>query len=137
MKGWGRIFLGVAFGAALTAAPGQARAQAAAAAGKPPVIAHEAKGREQCLMCHGGAMEGIKAAPKSHEGRANDVCLLCHGKDAAIQTKTAPAIPHQLQGRQQCMMCHGGAMEGIKAAPADHKSIDVKNCGLCHSVAPK
>lgn len=48
-----------------------------------------------------------------------------------MQTKTAPALSHQLQGRQQCMMCHGSAMEGVKAAPADHKEIDVKACTLC------
>jgi hypothetical protein len=133
MKCWGRILVGVASGAGLVV-PGPAWAQAAAAA-KPPVMTHVDRGREQCLMCHGGAMQGIKSAPKSHEGRSNDVCLLCHAKDAPIQTKAASAVSHQLQGRQQCMVCHGGAMEGITAAPTDHKGIDVKNCTLCHAAA--
>ncbi len=103
----------------------------------PPVMTHEAKGREQCLMCHGGAMEGMKAAPADHKGRANDSCLLCHAKDAVGQVGPAKVVPHDVKGREQCMMCHGGAMEGMKAAPANHKGIDNKNCTLCHTVAMK
>jgi len=110
---------------------------AAAQAKKPPAMTHEVAGREQCSMCHGGAMEGIKAMPADHKGRENTVCTLCHAKDSPMQSGTPTAIPHDLQGRDQCTMCHGGAMEGIKAAPANHKGIDNKNCTLCHSVAKK
>jgi Cytochrome c7 and related cytochrome c len=109
----------------------------AQAAKKPPVIAHETAGREQCIMCHGGAMEGIKAVPASHKGRTNETCLLCHAKDSPMQTAAAPALPHDVAGREQCAMCHGGAMEGIKAMPANHKGIDNKNCTLCHTPAGK
>jgi hypothetical protein len=106
------------------------RAQEAA---KPPVMAHDKAGREQCLMCHGGAMEGIKAIPANHKGRTNEQCPLCHTKDSPMQTGTPPAVPHDLAGREQCTMCHGGAMEGIKAVPANHKGIDNKQCTLCHT----
>lgn len=90
-------------------------------------------------MCHSGAMEGIKAMPANHKGRGNDVCTLCHAKDSPAQTAAvpAPAISHEVAGREQCLMCHGGAMEGIKAAPANHKGIDAKNCTLCHAAAKK
>ena len=37
--------------------------QSAMAQTKPPVMLHDKAGREQCTMCHGGAMEGIKAMP--------------------------------------------------------------------------
>jgi len=106
---------------------------------KPPVMPHEKAGREQCTMCHSGAMEGIKAMPANHKGRGNDVCTLCHAKDSPAQTAAvpAPAISHEVAGREQCLMCHGGAMEGIKAAPANHKGIDAKNCTLCHAAAKK
>lgn len=104
---------------------------------KPPVMPHEKAGREQCTMCHGGTMEGIKAMPANHTGRGNEVCTLCHAKDSPGQTAAAPApaMPHAVAGREQCMMCHGGAMEGVKAAPANHKGIDAKNCTLCHTAA--
>jgi hypothetical protein len=111
-----------------------ARPVQAQQAAKPPVIPHDKAGREQCLMCHGGAMEGIKAAPANHKGRTNDMCLLCHSKDSPMQTGTPPAIPHDLAGRDNCTMCHGGAMEGVKAVPANHKGIDNKQCTTCHAV---
>lgn len=95
-------------------------------------IPHDSAGREQCLMCHGGAMEGIPAVPESHAERQNEVCMWCHAQDAAMLTKTPPAIPHDLAGRDQCMMCHSGAMEGVPAPPADHEGRDVKFCSLCH-----
>lgn len=126
--------LGLSLAAVAVASP--ARAQAAGPK-KPPVIAHDAAGKEQCLMCHGGAMEGIKAVPKDHQGRTNSQCLMCHAKDSPMQTTAAPAMAHSPAGKEQCMMCHGGAMEGIKAAPANHKGWDVqKGCTLCHA-APK
>jgi len=121
-----------------TAQPKQPR-PAMAQATKPPVMPHEKAGREQCAMCHSGAMEGIKAMPANHKGRGNEVCTLCHAKDSPVQTAAGPtpAISHEVAGREQCLMCHGGAMEGIKAAPANHKGIDAKNCTLCHTVAKK
>ena len=46
-----------------------------------------------------------------------------------------PAMTHDKAGREQCLLCHGGTMEGMKAAPANHKGFDVKNCTLCHKPA--
>jgi hypothetical protein len=126
--------VGLGVGVACLAGAQPAQAQAAAAK-KPPVMTHDKAGREQCAMCHGGAMEGIKAMPADHKGRANDACLLCHAKDSPLQTATAVPMSHAAAGREQCMMCHGGTMEGMKAAPANHKGFDVKNCTLCHKPA--
>jgi hypothetical protein len=119
-------------------APAVAR-PAMAQATKPPVMPHEKAGREQCAMCHSWAMEGIKAMPANHKGRGNEVCTLCHAKDSPVQTAAGPtpAISHEVAGREQCLMCHGGTMEGIKAVPANHKGIDAKNCTLCHAAATK
>jgi hypothetical protein len=102
---------------------------------KPSVMSHEKAGREQCTMCHGGTMEGIQAMPANHKGYGNEVCLLCHAKDSPLQTAAAQATPHAVVGREQCMACHTGAMDGVKAAPANHKGIDVRNCTLCHPAA--
>ena len=126
--------VGMGIGLACLAVAQPVMAQEAA---KPPVMPHDKAGREQCAMCHGGAMEGMPAMPAAHKGIANDACLLCHAKDSPVQTATPAATPHDLAGKAQCMMCHGGAMEGMKAAPANHKGIDVKNCTLCHPAAKK
>jgi len=126
--------VGLGMGVVCLAGAQPAQAQAPAAK-KPPVMTHDKAGREQCAMCHGGDIEGIKAMPAGHKGRANDACLLCHAKDSPLQTTTPGPLSHAAAGREQCMMCHGGAMEGMKAAPANHKGYDVKNCTLCHKPA--
>jgi hypothetical protein len=108
---------------------------AAQEAAKPTVVSHDLAGREQCMMCHSGAMQGMPAAPESHAERPNETCLLCHAADAPIQTAAPAAVPHDLAGRDNCMMCHSGAMEGVPAASESHEGIDVKYCGLCHKPA--
>lgn len=122
--------IGFALAALVVASPASAQAPGPK---KPPVMTHDAAGRDQCLMCHGGSMEGIKGVPKDHQGRTNTMCVMCHAKDSPMQTAAAPAMAHAVAGKEQCMMCHGGAMEGIKAAPASHKGWDVKNCTVCHA----
>lgn len=120
----------IAFGLMLS---GSATAQEVA---KPKVVPHDTQGREQCLMCHSGAMQGVPAPPEAtHEGRENDMCLLCHSAESPLQSGTPPAIPHDTAGRDQCRMCHSGAMEGVPAPPASHEGIDVKYCQLCHHPA--
>jgi hypothetical protein len=123
-------FVTLAAMAALLALPAIGHAQAA----KPKAVSHPLEGRAQCLMCHtAGAMEAVPDVPASHVDRPNETCAWCHGPGAAIQTKDAPAVAHPLEGRAQCMMCHGGTMPSIPAAPADHEGRDVKYCTLCHT----
>ena len=35
---------------------------------KPPVMSHDMAGKENCVMCHSGAMEGIPASPRGPRG---------------------------------------------------------------------
>jgi hypothetical protein len=105
-------------------------AQAQEEAAKPPVMSHTADGRDNCMMCHSGKMEGMKAAPENHAGRENDSCLLCHSADSPLQTAEAPMMKHTAEGKDNCMMCHSGKMPNIAAAP--HEGVDQQYCGLCH-----
>jgi len=114
--------------AMLFIAAGSAFAQDA----KPPVMSHDMEGKENCAMCHSGAMEGIPAQPADHEGRAAESCVLCHGADSEMQTSAANAIPHDLEGKDNCSMCHSGAMEGMPAAPASHEGRGADTCSMCH-----
>lgn len=102
---------------------------------KPPVMSHDLEGKDNCAMCHSGAMEGIAAIPEDHEGRAVETCVLCHAADAEIQTLTPTAIPHDLAGKDNCLMCHSGAMEGLPAAPASHEGRETDTCQMCHTAA--
>lgn len=112
--------------AALFAAPAFAQE-------KPPVTPHEMEGKENCLMCHSGAMEGMAAVPASHEGWGNETCQQCHAEGSLGQTGTAGATPHEIEGKEACTMCHSGAMEGMPAAPASHEGLKDENCTLCHA----
>lgn len=107
------------------------------AQGNPKPVSHDTAGREQCLMCHTpGAMEPVPDAPASHAGRTNDTCLWCHATDSPMVTGAAPAIPHDTEGRDQCLMCHtAGAMEPVPDVPASHEGRKNEHCGLCHHPA--
>jgi hypothetical protein len=104
---------------------------------KPKAVAHDLAGREQCLMCHtAGAMEAVPDVPATHAERPNEVCMWCHAADSPMMTVTPKSTPHDLAGRDQCMMCHkAGAMEAIPDAPANHEERDVKYCVMCHPAA--
>jgi len=102
---------------------------------KPPVMPHDMAGKENCAMCHSGAMEGMPAMPESHEGRGNDTCAMCHAPDAEIQRADAPAMPHDLAGKDNCAMCHSGAMEGMPAMPESHEGRAMDSCQWCHKPA--
>lgn len=111
-------------------------AQEAEAPAKPPVVQHDLEGRSACLACHGGAMEAIPAVPESHTNRPDEACLWCHAADATMQTAEPKAIPHDLEGRSTCTMCHAaGAMEAIPDAPASHEGWADQFCLLCHQPA--
>ena len=99
---------------------------------KPTVVSHDLAGKENCVMCHSGAMEGIPAQPADHEGRAVDTCVMCHAADAEMQTSAASVTPHDLAGKEACSMCHSGAMEGMPAAPASHEGRGDDTCAMCH-----
>ena len=70
--------------------------------------------------------------PADHADRPNEVCMWCHAPDAEVQTNAPPEIPHTLQGRSNCTMCHSGKMPNIPAMPASHAGRDVKYCQMCH-----
>jgi hypothetical protein len=102
---------------------------------KPKVVPHDLAGRDNCLMCHSGTMPNVPGIPASHAERPNEVCQWCHAPDAEMLTKTPKVIPHALEGRDDCLMCHkAGTMEAVPDAPASHEGREVKWCSMCHVV---
>ena len=97
---------------------------------------HEIAGKEQCLACHGA--KGVSPMPSNHEGRPQESCLVCHKPGptptpgaAKPSSGTPPAIPHALEGRDKCDMCHAGA-GSLKPVPADHAGRANTTCTACH-----
>jgi nitrate/TMAO reductase-like tetraheme cytochrome c subunit len=129
---------------------GAAPAEQPAAAGPAP-IPHTLEGRDNCLVCHD--LGGLKPFPADHAGRSTDTCTTCHQPAAPTGTEeassateesaeeteaaAAPEIPHALEGRQDCVACHG--LDGIQPFPADHAGRTSDTCQACHkpAVAPQ
>ena len=104
---------------------------------KPPVISHDAAGKENCMMCHSvGVMEPVPDVPATHEGRPSESCLWCHAADSPMQGDGATTIAHDLAGKDNCMMCHAaGVMEPVPDVPESHEGRANEACGWCHKVA--
>lgn len=128
------VFAGLS---ASPAFPQEGEAQSPEPSAKPPVVSHELENRGACMMCHSGKLEAAPGVPESHAGRPDATCLWCHAPDAAVQTTEPPAIPHDLEGRSSCMMCHtAGKLEAVPDVPEDHAERTDEFCVLCHSPAP-
>jgi hypothetical protein len=121
-----RVLTAVVLLSALAAAATQAQET------KPTAMSHDAEGRANCMMCHSGSMPNVAGVPTDHEGRVNETCLWCHAADAAIQTTDPTTISHTLEGRDNCMMCHAGAMPNVPGVPEDHEGRANEACSLCH-----
>jgi nitrate/TMAO reductase-like tetraheme cytochrome c subunit len=131
-----------------TPAPDTAPTPQPAPAGGAPAIPHDLAGRDNCLTCH-NPYGGLKPAPPNHVGRTSDTCQTCHkpaattapaATPAAAPTaasggaQAAPAIPHDLAGRDNCLMCHNPDGD-VKPAPADHAGRTIDQCQMCHKPA--
>jgi hypothetical protein len=123
---------------------------AGVAPGAAPAIAHLLEGMGECKNCH-GVSSGIKPWPENHEAFTSDICTNCHApmvSEAAPEATPAPspegeegegsegsgappAIPHELTGRDNCLLCHNPD-GGVKPAPADHAGRTSDQCQTCH-----
>ncbi len=104
-----------------------------------PVPHQIAGAMADCKMCH--ATDGIKPWPANHAAFTPDLCGNCHTLPAGsippgpapkpAEGANAPAIPHELAGRENCLLCHNPA-GGVKPAPADHEGRANDTCQACH-----
>ncbi len=109
----------------------------------PPNVPHSIDGRSSCLMCHQDGLAGATKVPVTHSGRTNEMCQLCHRVvSSSTATSTAPVatvspsgppdIPHSLEGRSSCLMCHQGGLAGAPKVLASHTGRTNDTCPLCH-----
>ena len=91
-------------------------------------IPHVLDGRDDCLGCHNTSTN--LPVPADHHGRTNADCTDCHKLVSNPTTTTASAIPHTLEGRDNCLMCHAeGTDMGV---PASHAGRTLNVCTACH-----
>ena len=100
----------------------------------PPLsITHPLTGRGNCLNCHGAEIPEVPGLPADHtNGVTNGVCELCHKsmvEEAALATRE---LPHEVAGREDCLMCHGEGIGGAAKVSADHAGRTNETCQLCH-----
>lgn len=105
-----------------------------------PEIAHGVADRRDCLVCHGSGRGGV--FPEDHAGRTNELCVGCHVPLTASPdlsqtpllvslTASFPRVPHNLQGRSNCLLCHN--LEGLLPVPKDHADRTNEMCRTCHT----
>ena len=104
---------------------------------KTKAAAHDLEGKDNCLMCHTpGVMEPVPDTPESHEGRAIESCLWCHAPDSPMVTTGPKLIPHDLEGKDNCLMCHmPGVMAPVTDTPENHEGRGIEVCLWCHTTA--
>ena len=111
-------------------------------AGDAPPILHSVEGREECLICHLTGLASSPEVPEHHRGRANNTCGLCHrpfgatiaGVATLASSPGAAVVPHPLEGREECVMCHVTGSPQITQMPADHTGRTDADCHLCHTI---
>ena len=96
-----------------------------------PDVPHSIQNRSDCLTCHGKGFLGPVAV--SHAGMAggNETCQNCHQPQPQVNIPgRAPDTPHLVEGRSNCLACHGPG--GLRPEPADHKGRPSAACIGCH-----
>ncbi len=110
-----------------------------------PPIPHPVEGRENCLACHETGAAGAAQIPEDHAGRTNETCQACHQpgpppEEGMVQETPAAAgplaVPHTLEGRENCLECHSSAEAAVTAegeVPViPHPLIGREHCLACH-----
>ena len=98
------------------------------------------RSRELCGYCHNSILGRRADFPRvdleQHGGKA--ACVTCHnphnpglGQGQGQGQAKPPAVPHSLQGRDDCLVCHSAA--GIKPFPKDHAGRTKATCLSCHA----
>jgi len=90
--------------------------------------------RELCVTCHEqttGRPENFASVIRLEHFPLQD-CASCH--DPHSPAAAFPEIPHNVQGREDCLACHG--VREIASLPPNHIDRPVELCLGCHKRKP-
>ncbi|MBI2288523.1 MAG: hypothetical protein HYU83_06095 [Chloroflexi bacterium] len=87
------------------------------------------------VSCGGGAAPTTPAAPTAPAAPTTPTAPTAPTAPTTPAAPTAgpPTIPHTLEGRADCLMCHQAG--GLKPFPADHAGRTNDLCQACHKPA--
>jgi hypothetical protein len=98
--------------------------------------------RATCDVCHAEGQRvpeyvcsNCHRPPEDHFPAECDVCHTPEGwaESASSFVGLAPEIEHELEGRDNCLVCHDPA-GNVKPAPSGHADYINEQCTLCHKV---
>jgi cytochrome c5 len=116
-------------------APGLAADRSAGVVAPVPApIPHTLDGRSECFACHAIGAVDAPAVPPDHDQDVTQ-CANCHAVWLApvIAAAVPPAIPHELEGREDCLTCHKVGTADAPRIPDNHSDLSSAMCQACHS----
>jgi cytochrome c5 len=100
----------------------------------PAPILHSLERREECYSCHAIGAVDAPPVPAGHE-QDTTLCTTCHAVwlAPAIAAAAPPAIPHEVEGREDCLVCHKLGTADAPRIPDNHNSLTGDICQTCHT----
>lgn len=100
----------------------------------PAPIPHALDGREECFTCHAIGAIDAPPVPASHTEDVT-LCTSCHAVwlAPAIAAAAPPAIPHEVSGRDDCLVCHKLGTADSPRVPDNHNGLTSAICQTCHA----
>jgi len=98
----------------------------------PLSVVHPLTGVENCLKCHKGQIPGVPKIPEDHASATNGQCQICHKTELDEADLATRKLPHEVEGQEDCLMCHGEGIGGAPKVPEDHAGRTNETCQLCH-----
>lgn len=100
----------------------------------PAPIPHSLEQRQECFTCHAIGAVDAPAVPEDHEEDVT-LCTTCHAVwlAPAIAAAAPPAIPHDVEGREDCLVCHKLGTADAPRVPDNHDGLAGDICQTCHT----
>lgn len=121
----GMLMLAVAF-PVVSCGRATAKEETTAAPTTPAVPATQTMPATQTTQTTAQASPTRPAAPTTPSGQTTPTAT------PTPTTRVPPKIPHPLDGRDNCLMCHRTGIGKAKAVPASHAGRAVDRCRTCH-----
>jgi cytochrome c553 len=96
-------------------------------------------GQEDCLTCHKMGVAYAPHLPENHAGLPADLCETCHQVVPGVLLSEGrprgepPHVPHFMEDRTDCRLCHETGSGGAPQSPADHVDRANEGCPVCHT----
>ncbi len=100
----------------------------------PAPIPHSLEQRQECFTCHAIGAVDAPPVPADHEKDVT-LCTTCHAVwlAPAIAAAAPPAIPHEVEGREDCLVCHKLGTADAPRVPDNHNGLVGDICQTCHT----